>query len=451
MTNSRWRYLVGLILVVSLVAAACGRDDDSGGDSSSDTTSAPDDTGGSDDGGDEAAGPASASDCENYDGTQGVSDDAIKIGVSLPLSGVFAGAFASIEKGYQAYIDSVNADGGVRGREIQVTAKDDEYVPGNTIANYEELTQSDQVFALFNMVGTPNNLAIRDQQNEDCIPNLFLATGFSGWGDPDTYPWTIGSIPPYSVEMAALTEYLEDSNPQAKVAVLYQNDDFGKDYLTSLEGLVEGTDIEIVAKELVDAGSTEISSQINALAGSGADTFVLGATALACPTALGSVQEVGWDPLTYISATCTSDTLVGLSPPGSVDGAISAFYYKDPIDPQWADDPGLEDFRTVGPEYGLSAEDLTDALALQGWFAGELLVETLDRAADLTREDAMNSAWHLQDLELGALLPGIVVNTDGANDPYPIESMQIGQYDGTAFVLQGDLITFEGEAGAAAG
>ncbi len=450
MKTPRWRYLLGAVLVLSLVAAACGRDEDSGDDSSSDTTSVPDDTDGGG-GGQAAAGPAVAADCESYDPTQGVSDSSIKIGVSLPLSGVFAGAFASIEKGYQAYIDSVNASGGVRGREIEIIAKDDEYVPGNTIANYEELTQSDQVFALFNMVGTPNNLAIRDTQNEDCIPNLYLATGFSGWGDPEQYPWTIGSIPPYSVEMAVLTQYLDENNPEAKIAVLYQNDDFGKDYLDSLEELVEGTDLEIVATELYDAGAGDVSSQINSLSNSGADTLVLGATALACPNALGSKLDIGWDPLTWISATCTSQTLVGLSPPGSVDGAISGFYYKDPADPQWADDPGLEDFRTVGPEYGLTEEDLTDALAVQGWFAGELLVLTLDAAADLNREDLMNSAWHLDGIETGALLPGVVINTDGANDPFPIESMQIGQYDGEAFVLQGELYSFEDEAGSAAG
>lgn len=443
MRVSRLRGVLALVLVLALVAAACGRDED--GDDAADTTT-PEDTSGTDgDGEDEAAGPASADDCESYDGTQGVTDDSIKIGVSLPLSGVFAAAFSEIAVGYDAYFDYLNEQGGINGRRVEIIKKDDEYVSGNTISNYEELVQSDQVFGLFNVVGTANNLAIREQQNQQCVPNLYLATGSPLWGNPGTYPWTIGSIPSYAVEMAVFTDYLEANQPDAKVAVLYQNDDFGKAYLDSLKQLTEGTDIEVVAEEAYDPETPDTSSQVNSLAGSDADTLVAATTALACPNTMAAVSEADWDPTFYVSATCISATLMDLAE-GANEGVISAVYLKDPTNPEWDDDEGMQQFQELGAEAGLSGEDLQSGFVVYGWTMAQLLEKTLEQTENLDRVEVMNTAWSLDDVELPLLLPDITVSTDGTDDPFPIESMKIGIYNGDFFDLQDELYTYEDES-----
>jgi branched-chain amino acid transport system substrate-binding protein len=442
MPTSRLRQIVALFLILTVFAAACGRDDSS---SSSDTTSGTAATGDTTGGDGTAAGPADSADCESYDGTRGVTDDAIKIGSSFPQSGLFA-AFSQISEGYKAQFGTVNDDGGIRGRKIDFTSLDDEYQAGNTLSNYESL-EADGVFALFNVVGTANNLAIRDLQNEQCVPSLYLATGSQFWGDPAQYPWTIGSLPTYPTEMASLVDYLGENNPTAKVAVLYQNDDFGKGYLDALKALIEGTDITIVADTSYDPTDNDVSSQITTLSGSDADLLVLATTALACPTSLGALQESGWTQQAYISATCTSSTLVGLAPEGSADGVLSAFYLKDPRDPQWDDDAGMVAFQEDGAAQGLDAEQLDNGIVVYGWTMGELLTHTLTEADDLTRVDVMNQSWHLDNVELSLLLPGITANTDGADDPYVIEQMRIGTYNGEFWDLGDKLYDFEGQSG----
>jgi branched-chain amino acid transport system substrate-binding protein len=433
-----FRILISLLVVTGLVAAACGRDD-------GDTTTTPADNGETDDDGEptEAAGPADPVDCDSYDASPGVTDDAILIGSSFPQSGLFA-AFAEISAGYEAYLSHLNDQGGVRGRSIELVTRDDEYTSSRTLSNYESLVESDGVFALFNVVGTPNNLAIRDQQNEDCVPNLFLATGSQFWGNPDEYPWTIGSIPTYPTEMAVFVDYLQENAPDAQVAVLYQNDDFGEGYLDSFESLIGDTDIEMVTSISYDSTDQDVSPQMSTLAGSGADTLLLATTALACPTALAALDEVNWDPLTYISATCTSSTLVGLAPEGSAVDVLSAFYLKDPANPAWDDDPAMVEFREIGAANGLSSDQLDNGVVAYGWTMGQLLAHTLENAEDLTRADVMNAAWSLDGVEFGLLLPGITVTTDGADNPFIIEAMSIGSYNGEFWDLEDELYDFEG-------
>jgi branched-chain amino acid transport system substrate-binding protein len=431
--------LLAVLFAFGLVAAACGRDDDSGGGD--------DGGGGGGEGGGEEAGPATTDDCLDYQGTQGVTDDSIKIGSSFPQSGIYS-AFAKISAGYQAYFDYLNESaGGIGGRQVELVTKDDEYIAGNTQQNYIDLTTSEGVFATFNVVGTANNLAFREQQNEECVPNLFLATGSPAWGDPEQYPWTIGSIPTYPTEMALFVDHLKQEKPDATIAVLYQNDDFGQSYLDSLKALVEGTDMEVIAEESYDAENSDVSSQITTLADSGADAFVSATTALACPNAMGSLQDSGWEPIAYISATCTSVTLVGIAPPGSADGLLSAFYLKDPVDPQWADDEGMQDFQELGAQYGVSAEDLQNGIVVYGWTMGQLLQNTIENASEVDRAAVMNQAWNLQDVELPLLLPGVTINTNGAEDPYPIETMQLGSYNGSYWDFVGELFDFEGQSG----
>lgn len=434
-TKNRWAQIGAITLSIGLLAAACGssRDD---GDSSSGGGSATTTGGG-------GAFTISTDDCTDYQPTQGITADTIKLGSSFPQSGTYS-AFASISKGYNAYFKYVNANGGVQGRSIEVIAKDDQYDSGKTVANVQELTQSDGVFGMFNVVGTPNNLAIRDDLGEECIPNLFLATGSQLWGETAKYPWLIGSIPSYATEAAIFADYLKANKPEAKVGILAQNDDFGEGYSVAFKKATEGTGITVVDEQTYNPTDPDVKSQVTTLAASGADTALLATTGLKCPQALNAVKESGWTPTTYISATCTSKTVVGLAPDAN-KGVISSLYLKDPADPEWADDAAMQEFLTLGAQYGLTAEDLQNGIVGYGWTMGALMTETFKQAPELTRQSVMETAYSLTDQTPGLLLPGISINTAGSKDPYPIEQMQIAQYNGSVWQLQGQVVSFEGK------
>lgn len=440
-SRTRWARWLALAIALVLTAAACGgggRDDTSSDSGSNDTS-----------GGSEEAGPLTI-DTASCTGspTQGVTDTEVKFGTSVPQSGLFA-AFAKIAAGYTAYFDYLNAEeGGVDGREISVEVTDDGYESGQTVSNVQQLVQQDQVFGIFNVVGTPNNLAIRDTLNQDCVPQLYAATGAALWGNPDEYPFTIGSLPTYATEMGVFVQYLEENNPDAQVAILYQNDDFGKEYLDSIKALTEGTDIEIIAEESYETSDSDVDSQITSIANSGADTVLLGATALKCPQALDALQaQSGFDPETvWMSQTCASSTVIGLASPGSADGVLTAIYLKDPADPQWDDDPAMQEFQTQGAAHGLSAEEVEDGVVGIGWTFGQLLAETVRNTPELNRENIMQSAYSLDGVEVGLLLPGVTFTTNGAEDPFPIETLQIGQYNGDFFDFVGDPIDLEGQS-----
>jgi branched-chain amino acid transport system substrate-binding protein len=438
--RSRFVTVAATAVALSLVMAACGgRDDDSssGGGGSTDTTAAG--------GGGEAAFTIDTDNCGTYDATAGVTEDKITFGSSFPQSGTYA-AFAKISVGYQAYFEYVNANGGVNGKMIELIAENDEYDPNRTRTNTQELV-AEPVFGMFNVVGTPNNLAIRDDLADACVPNLFTATGSQLWGETEDYPWLIGSIPSYATEAAIFAQYLKDNAPTAKVAILAQNDDFGEGYSSAFRGAIDGSEISVVDEQTYNSTDPDVKSQITTLAASGADTILLATTALKCPQALNAIKEQqGWDPLIYISATCTSSTIVGLAPEANVD-VLSSIYLQDPADPQWDDNPAMQEFQTLGAQYGISAEDLNNGIVGYGWTMGALLVETLKTSPELTRQAVMEKAYSLSDLEIGLLLPGISINTNGAEDPFPIEQMQIGQYNGQFWALQGDIVSFEGETG----
>jgi branched-chain amino acid transport system substrate-binding protein len=436
------RALLALLLVLGLVAASCGRDEEEGGsDDNGDTTEDPDTTEG--DNGDAAAGPATTDDCDGYEPDAGISDDTIKLGSSFPVNL----PFAEIAAGWNAWFETINGEGGINGRQIDVVERDDNYEPANTVRNAQELIDEEGVFALFNLVGTPNNLNVQEEQNARCVPNLFTATGSHLMSVPEQFPWTIGSIPSYPVEMGAFVDYLKTENPTARVAFLYQADDFGGGYFEAFQQLIEGTEIEIVEETTYAAGTSDVSGQVTQLAGSDADTVILATTLGACPNALGAVANQGdWDPLVYISATCTSGTLMGLAPAGSGEGVLSSFYLKDPLDPQWDDDPAMQEFREAGAAAGLTEEQLNNGLVGYGWTMGQLLEYVLANSPELTRESVMNTAYHLEEVPVGLLLDGITVSTNGTDDPYPIESLHLGSYNGEFWDLQDELRSFEGES-----
>ena len=432
-TTTRWARIGTVLVTLGLIAASCssGRNDNASGGGGSGSTLAP------------GGVQIDTSKCTDYQPTQGISGDTIKFGSSFPQSGLYA-AFAEISKGYEAYFKYVNANGGVKGKKIEMITKDDQYDSGKTVANVQELTQSDGVFGLFNVVGTPNNLAIRDDLGDQCIPDLFVATGSQLWGDTAKYPWLIGSIPSYATESAIFADYLKNNKPDAKVAILAQNDDFGDGYTVAFKKAIEGTGITVVDEQKYNTTDPDVTSQVTTMASSGADTTLLAATALKCPQALNAIKDSGWKPLTYISATCTSSTIVGLAPDAN-NGVISSIYLKDPSDPEWNDDPSMKEFQTVGAQNGLSADDLKNGIVGYGWTMGALLVDTLQQAPELTRQAVMQQAYSLSNLQVGLLLPGITITTQGSKDPYVIEQMQIGQYNGQYWDLQGNVVSFEGK------
>ena len=314
--SHRFLTFTALLSVLALVLAACGggRSDDNGGGGGSkgaiDTTNC-------------ATDPAKAT----------ISGDTIKLGTSIPQSGIYS-AFKGILAGSQAYLQYLNNDlGGVeiagKRYKVELEAKDDAYEAAKTVTNVQSLLD-ENVFGLFNVVGTKNNLAIRDAVNEACVPNLLAATGSPAWGNK-AYPWLLGTfLVPYPDEMKALVNYLEDNKPEATIAVLRANDDFGAAYSETLASLVKGTKLKVVKVAQYDPETPDTKSQITTLAATKADVLVIGATLLACPDALKNVATSGWKPLTYMSGTCTSKTLMTIAGPAG-DGVISVSPLMDQI------------------------------------------------------------------------------------------------------------------------
>jgi branched-chain amino acid transport system substrate-binding protein len=441
-STRRWR-LLSLSVVVVLLAAACSqRDDDD------DATS-----GGN---GGSAAGDSSI-DTENCatDPSAEIEGDTIQLVSSYPQSGTFV-PFAEIAKGWQAYFEMINEQGGVEiaGQSYQIDweTRDDQYDAASTASNIDDLVGSDgqNAFAAFSVVGTPNNLAIRTNLGNLCVPNLFAATGSPVWGNPE-FPWTIGStLSPYSLEAEVFAQLLEDQKPDAQVAMLVQADDFGRAYQESFEAAIEDTEIELAAVESYPPFESEVSAQVTSLAASGADVFFNGATLLACPDALTSAGQANWQrEITWASSTCLSKTLMGLAGANGAE-VYSIANIKDPQSPDWADDEAMQTYREQ-VEVSVPGTDTDNGIVAYGWTQGAALVEALEQAEAPTRLAVMESVHNL-DLgdDVGLLQPGTgVLTSTEDDDPYLGERFNLVQYafspDGSHFELVGDVYDFEGE------
>ena len=429
--------LLALATVLAVVLAACGdgRDDNEEADNGDDTEepAGDDDTeapAGDDDGEEPAAFEIDTSECATDPAGVTVEGDTIKLGTSLPQSGIYA-AFAEILRGEQAYLSYVNEElGGVEiagtKYQIELVAKDDGYSSDQTVANVDGLIADDNVFALFNVVGTRNNLAIRDVVQEECIPNLFAATGSPAWGNP-AYPFMLGTmLVPYPLEMQALVNYLTTEKPDATIAVLRADDDFGRSYSETLASLVEGTDMEIVAEEVYNPEGAEVATQVTTLGATNADVFVLGGTLLACPTALNEVGTAGWKPIIYMSGTCTSKTLMAAAGANG-DGVLSVGPLMDPNDPQYADNEAMSLYKEKVAQFSPDA-DAGNGIVAYGWSAAALLVATLEKVPELNRLSVMETARTLENMEnIGLQLPGSTW-TDGAEDWFLGEDYDLVQY-----------------------
>jgi branched-chain amino acid transport system substrate-binding protein len=394
---------VALGAALVFAAAACGSGRSSSGKSSN--TTAP--SGGG------ATTVIDGSQCDQSTLTQGVSGDTIKLGTSLPLSGTYS-AFNAILQGEQAYFSYVNASGGVtvagKKYKIDLISKDDAYDASRTSTNVDTLINSNKVFALFNVVGTKNNLGIRETVNSDCVPDLLIASGAVQWGNPK-YPWMLGSeLVPYPLEMQTFVEYLKANKPNAKIALLYANDDFGQSYQKTLESLVKGTTLTIVKEATYNAEGSEVKTQVTDLAATKADTFVLGGTLLACPNALTAAHDAGWKPLTYMSGTCVSKILFTLGGDGA-DGVLSVAPAVDPADPANASSAAVTLYKQQVARYQPKA-DTNDGIVAYGWTTAAIMQKILEASPKLDRLSVMEAARTLKGVTgAGLQLPGATWST----------------------------------------
>jgi branched-chain amino acid transport system substrate-binding protein len=369
----------------------------------------------------------------------GITDTSIKLGGSYPFSGP-ASAYGTIAKGVNAYFQFTNDNGGVNGRKLEFVTYDDGYEPQRALTNARKLVEQDKVFALFNTLGTAQNLAIWDYATAQKVPQVFVATGASDWGrDIAKHPYTIGWQPNYVTEARVYAEYLKQQKPNAKVAVLYQNDAYGKDLLGGFRRGIEGTGIRVVADKSYDSTDPSVASQVKQLAASGADVFVNIATPKFAAQAIATIAQTTWKPLHILNNVSASKAQV-LQPVGlkSAQGIVSTAYFKNPEDPQWANDQAMVDYKTNLSKYEPDA-DPNDPYNAYGWTVADTLVRALKQLKEPTRAALMDTLRDL-DLEIPMLLPGIKVQTSGTGDGYPIEAMQVQEFKGENFTLVGSVI-----------
>ena len=369
----------------------------------------------------------------------GASDSAIKIGQTMPYSGP-ASAYGTIGKTEAAYFRKVNDEGGVNGRKIDFVSLDDGYSPPKTVEMTRRLVEQDEALLLFNGLGTPSNTAIHQYMNGKKVPQLFVATGATKWNDPSGHPWTMGWQPNYQTETRIYAKHILATRPNAKIAVLYQNDDYGKDYLKGLhDGLADKVK-QIVAEVSYEVTDATIDSQITQLKASGADVFVNITTPKFAAQAIRKVYDSGWRPVHYLNNVSVGVGSV-LKPAGldkSV-GLISSIYGKDPTDPQWDNDAGMNEWRAFMKKY-YPEGDLSDAFNVYGYSVARTLVQVLKQCGDnLTRDNVMKQAASLKDFDSGVALPGIRINTS-ATDFAPIEQVQLVRFDGKTWVPFGDVL-----------
>ncbi|MFL6809818.1 MAG: ABC transporter substrate-binding protein [Bradyrhizobium canariense] len=384
------------------------------------------------------SGPALAQ--KKYD--SGASDTEIKIGNIMPYSGP-ASAYAAIGKAEEAYFNKINAEGGIGGRKIKFISYDDGYSPPKTVEQARKLVESDGVLLIFGSLGTSTNGAIRKYMNEKKVPQLFVASGASKWNDPKQYPWTMGWQPSYASEARIYAKYIMKEKPDGKIGVLYQNDDFGKDYLKGLkEGLGPKASM-IVLEDGYDTSEPAIDEHVVKLKASGADIFVSITTPKFAAQAIKKAAEIGWHPVHIISNVSAS--VGGVLEPAGLEisqGILSASYTKDGSDPQWNADDGMKKFYNFLAKYDPKANKL-DAGVVFGYAAAQTMVKVLQMCGDdLTRDNVMKQAASLKDFEPDTLLPGIKINT-AADNFAPIEQLQMMRFKGRKWEPFGDIISSE--------
>src|ERR1700681_966906 len=373
----------------------------------------------------------------------GASDTEIKIGNVEAYSGP-ASAYGVIGKTEEAYFKMINDQGGVNGRKINFISYDDGYSPPKTVEQVRKLIESDEVLLVFNALGTPTQTAVQKYQNAKKVPQLFLATGASKWNDPKDFPWTMGFQPSYRVEARIFAKYILKTKPGAKIAVFYQNDDFGKDYVAGLKDVFgDRASSLIVAEESYETTEPSIDSHIVKLKGTGADVFVNITTPKFAAQTIKKMAELEWKPMHVMTDVSVSIGAV-MKPAGleASEGILSAGYLKDASDPQWANDEGMKKFMAFIDKY-MPGSNISDANLVYAYAAAQTMVQVLKQAGDdLTRENVMKQAASLKDFAPDTLIPGIRINTS-ATDYAPIKQLQMMRFKGEKWELFGDIISGE--------
>jgi branched-chain amino acid transport system substrate-binding protein len=368
----------------------------------------------------------------------GVTATSIKIGNIMPYSGP-ASAYGVIGTAEAAYFRKINDEGGINGRKIDFISYDDSYSPPKTVEQARKLVEDDNVLLIFNSLGTPTNTAIQKYMNEEKLPQLFVATGATKWNDPKQFPWTMGWQPSYQTEAHIYARYILEKKPDAKIAVLYQNDDYGKDYLKGLEDGLGAKANLIVAKQAYDVSEPVIDSEIVNLQASGANVFVDVATPKFAAQSIRKLDELRWHPMFILNNV--SSSVGGVIKPAGFDraqGIISAAYLKDPTDPQWKTDPEMKAWNAFMDKY-LPSADKSDADNVYAYAVARTMVQVLNQCGnDLTRANIMKQAANLRDYDPGMLLPGIKINTS-PTEFAPIQQLQLMQFKGQTWDLFGKV------------
>jgi branched-chain amino acid transport system substrate-binding protein len=388
------------------------------------------------------AGPASAQ--KKYD--PGASDTEIKVGNINPYSGP-ASAYGTIGKTIGAYFNKINAEGGINGRKINYISYDDGYSPPRAVEQARKLVESDEVLLIFQSLGTPSNTAIQKYMNAKKVPQLFVATGATKWGDPKNFPWTMGWQPNYQGEGKIYAAYILKNHPNAKIGVLYQNDDYGKDLLKGLKDGLGANAKLIISEQPYEVADPTVDSQIINLKSSGADVFVNITTPKFAAQSIKKMAEIGWKPVHFLNQVSQSTGAV-LKPAGlqNAVGALTTGYIKDLTDPQWKNDKGYQDFIAFMDKY-YPEGDKTSSFTSYGYSVAQTMAQVLKQAGDnLTRENVMKEAANLKNLELDMLLPGIKINTS-PTDFFPIDDQQMMRFTGELWETFGPILSGKVEGG----
>jgi branched-chain amino acid transport system substrate-binding protein len=375
----------------------------------------------------------------------GATDSQIKIGNIMPYSGP-ASAYAVIGKTETAYFQKVNDEGGINGRKIDFVSYDDGYSPPKTFEQARKLVEDDGVLLIFNSLGTPTNSAIRAYMNEKKVPQLFVATGATKWNDPKQFPWTMGWQPSYQIEGRIYAKYILKELPDARIAILYQNDDYGKDYIKGLkDGLGAKAKSMVVGEQSYETTQPTIDSEVVTLQATGADVFFNVATPKFAAQAIRKVAEINWKPLHVLNDVSASIGGV-LKPAGfeSAQGIVSAAYLKDATDAQWKNDADMKAWNAFIDKY-IPDGDKSDSSYIYGYSVTRTMVQVLRQCGDdLTRENVMRQAASLRNFEPGLLLPGISINTSATNFA-PIEQLQLMKFAGQTWHLFGHVMSGQAE------
>jgi branched-chain amino acid transport system substrate-binding protein len=375
--------------------------------------------------------------------TPGVTGNEIHLGSSVPLSGEAAIA-GNVARGAEAYFKYVNARGGVNGRRIKFTYLDDGYDPGRAVNNTIRLIQQEQVFAMFSSLGTNNNLAVRKLLNEQRVPQLFVSSGATTFGrDYKQYPWTIGYIPPYSEEGEIYGRYILKNIKKPKIAILYQNDDYGRDLVNGLRRGLGAKAKSIVARVGYDPTSSDVQPQITQLKASKANVLMVFAFGKFSLQAFNAVSRLNWKPQIFVNDVSSASALMSIVPQKAANGAISIVFGKDPASPLWRSDKGIRLFQSILRQHGddITSRDLKDGYFTAGMATAYTMVTTLRKAGrDLTRQNVMNAATHLNEKGNPFVLPGIVIRTTPSSR-FPLTQVKLQRWKNNTWRPFGKLIT----------